>query len=139
MTDNDLRWLQRFDNFQRALLVLERGVRLAQSRELSELEQQGLIQGFAFTHELAWNLLKDYLTHQGVAGVVGSRDAARLAFQNGLISDLGRDPSEFQQLVNGNPFGTRLRHDVATPMALEPSPHNAPCADLLSHGAALIR
>jgi hypothetical protein len=36
-----------------ALLVLQRGVRLAQERELSELEQQGLIQGFTFTHELA--------------------------------------------------------------------------------------
>jgi nucleotidyltransferase substrate binding protein (TIGR01987 family) len=78
MTGNDIRWLQRFDNFQRALLVLERGVRLAQERELSELEQQGLIQGFEFTHELAWNLLKDYLTHQGISGVVGSRDATRL-------------------------------------------------------------
>ena len=87
MTSEDIRWLQRFDNFQRALLVLERGVRLAQERELSELEQQGLIQGFEFTHELAWNLLKDYLTHQGIAGIVGSRDATRLAFLNGLISD----------------------------------------------------
>ena len=87
MTGSDLRWLQRFDNFQRALLVLERGVQLAQARELSELEQQGLIQGFEFTHELAWNLLKDYLTHQGIAGVVGSRDATRLAFQNGLVAD----------------------------------------------------
>lgn len=87
MTSDDIRWLQRFDNFQRALLVLGRGVRLAQERELSELEQQGLIQGFEFTHELAWNLLKDYLTHQGIAGVVGSRDATRLAFLNGLISD----------------------------------------------------
>ena len=87
MTGNDIRWLQRFDNFQRALLVLERGVRLARERELSELEQQGLIQGFEFTHELAWNLLKDYLTHQGIAAVVGSRDATRLGFQNGLISD----------------------------------------------------
>ncbi len=87
MTNDDVRWLQRFDNFQRALLVLGRGVRLAQERELSELEQQGLIQGFEFTHELAWNLLKDYLTHQGIAGIVGSRDATRLAFLNGLISD----------------------------------------------------
>lgn len=42
MPDTDLRWRQRFDNFQRALLVLERGVDLARSRALSELEQQGL-------------------------------------------------------------------------------------------------
>ena len=83
MTGQDVRWIQRFDNFQRALLVLERGVRLAAERDLSELEQQGLIQGFAFTHELAWNLLKDYLKPQGIAAIVGSRDATRLAFQNG--------------------------------------------------------
>ena len=87
MPDTDLRWRQRFDNFQRALLVLERGVDLARSRELSELEQQGLIQGFEFTHELAWNLLKDYLQHQGIQGITGSRDAARLAFQTELIAD----------------------------------------------------
>jgi hypothetical protein len=39
MADADSRWRQRFENFQRALLVLERGVQLARSRELSELEQ----------------------------------------------------------------------------------------------------
>jgi nucleotidyltransferase substrate binding protein (TIGR01987 family) len=83
----DIRWMQRFDNFQRALQALERGVVLAQSRDLSELEQQGLIQGFEFTHELAWNVLKDYLKDQGIQDVVGSRDATRLAFRNGLISD----------------------------------------------------
>ena len=89
MADPDLRWRQRFDNFQRALQVLQRGVALAQQRPLSELEQQGLIQGFAFTHELAWNLLKDYLHYQGISGIIGSRDATRLAFQSGLLGDDG--------------------------------------------------
>ncbi|MCH9713343.1 MAG: nucleotidyltransferase substrate binding protein [Cyanobacteria bacterium] len=87
MADADVRWRQRFDNFERALQVLERGVALARQRPLSELEQQGLIQGFEFTHELAWNLLKDYLQHQGITGIIGSRDSTRLAFQNALISD----------------------------------------------------
>jgi nucleotidyltransferase substrate binding protein (TIGR01987 family) len=87
MADPDVRWRQRFDNFQRALQVLERGVELARQRPLSELEQQGLIQGFEFSHELAWNLLKDYLQHQGITGIIGSRDATRLAFQNDLIRD----------------------------------------------------
>jgi nucleotidyltransferase substrate binding protein (TIGR01987 family) len=87
MADPDVRWRQRFDNFERALQVLERGVHLARQRPLSELEQQGLIQGFEFTHELAWNLLKDYLQYQGIASIIGSRDATRLAFQNGLILD----------------------------------------------------
>ena len=87
MADPDIRWRQRFDNFQRALQVLERGVNLEQQRPLSELEQQGLIQAFEFTHELACNLLKDYLQHKGISGIIGSRDATRLAFQNDLISD----------------------------------------------------
>ena len=87
MADPDIRWRQRFDNFQRALQVLERGVDLGQQRPLSELEQQGLIQAFEFTHELAWNLLKDYLQYEGISGIIGSRDATRLAFQNDLISD----------------------------------------------------
>ena len=87
MADPDIRWRQRFDNFQRALQVLERGVDLGRQRPLSELEQQSLIQAFEFTHELAWNLLKDYLQYQGIASIIGSRDATRLAFQNGLILD----------------------------------------------------
>ncbi|MEB3198916.1 MAG: nucleotidyltransferase substrate binding protein [Synechococcaceae cyanobacterium] len=81
------RWRQRFDNVQRALQVLERGVALAEQRPLSELEQQGLIQGFEFTHELAWKLLKDDMEYQGISGLIGSRDATRLAFQSGLISE----------------------------------------------------
>ena len=83
----DIRWLQRFENFQRALQTLERAVQLSRQRELTELEQQGLIQGFEFTHELAWNVLKDYLREKGFSDVIGSRDATRLAFQNGLIAD----------------------------------------------------
>lgn len=84
---NDIRWVQRFESFSRALRVLSEGVDLARERELSDLERQGLIQGFEYTHELAWNVLKDYLTHQGIFGLIGSRDAVRAAFRNGLIED----------------------------------------------------
>jgi nucleotidyltransferase substrate binding protein (TIGR01987 family) len=51
------------------------------------LEQQGLIQRFEFTHELAWNVLKDYFYYQGSTNINGSRDATREAFQKGLIQD----------------------------------------------------
>ena len=81
----DIRWKQRFQNFQKAFQTLEEAVVLAQSRELTKLEQQGLIQSFEFTHELAWNMLKDYLEDKGIAGLVGSKDATRTAFKNGLI------------------------------------------------------
>lgn len=83
----DVRWKQRLDNYRRALQTLTEALALSKTRELSQLEQQGLIQGFEFTHELAWNLLKDYLGDQGIVGLIGSRDATRSAFKNELIGD----------------------------------------------------
>ena len=84
-TMQDIRWKQRFSNYLRAFQTLVEAVALAQTRELSKLEQQGLIQGFEFTHELAWNVLKDYLEDKGIIGLIGSKDATRAAFKNGLI------------------------------------------------------
>ena len=82
---HDVRWKQRLNNYLKALLTLTEAVQLAQVRTLSRLEQQGLIQGFEFTHELAWNVLKDYLENKGISGLIGSKDATRSAFKNGLI------------------------------------------------------
>jgi nucleotidyltransferase substrate binding protein (TIGR01987 family) len=86
MTD-DIRWLQRFANYTRALQSLSDAVALAVERPLSKLEQSGLIHAFEFTHEVVWNVLKDYLEQQGIFGLIGSRDASRSAFRNGLITD----------------------------------------------------
>ena len=61
MSSPDIRWLQRFDNFKRAFARLSEASELADQRDLSDLERQGLIQAFEFTHELAWNTLKDFL------------------------------------------------------------------------------
>ena len=83
----DIRWKQRFSNYAKVFQSLTEAVELSRQRELSALEQQGLIQTFKFTHELAWKVLKDYLEYQGVVEIVGSRDASRLAFQNSLALD----------------------------------------------------
>ncbi len=83
----DIRWKQRFDNFLRANQTLREAVDLARARPLTKLEIQGLIQSFEFTHELAWNVLKDYLENKGLFGLVGSKDASRAAFKNGLIEN----------------------------------------------------
>lgn len=83
----DVRWRQRFQSFRKAFAQLAKGAALAGERDLSELEQQGLIQAFEFTHELAWNTLKDFLESRGVAGLYGSRDATREAFAKGLIDN----------------------------------------------------
>ena len=83
----DIRWKQRFNNYLNALQTLTEAAELAQQRPLTKLEQQGLIQGFEFTHELAWNALKDYLDAQGFVGLIGSRNATRQAFKDALIQD----------------------------------------------------
>lgn len=85
--EHDMRWHQRLENYSKALGQLEKAVTLSKERELSDLEEQGLIQAFEFTHELSWNLLKDYLIFQGNSSITGSRDATREAFRMGLISD----------------------------------------------------
>ncbi|MGZ9164741.1 MAG: nucleotidyltransferase substrate binding protein [Anaerolineales bacterium] len=87
MVTQDVRWIQRFSHFTKALSQLRDAVALAQERPLSKLEEQGLIQAFEFTHELAWNTLKDFLEERGVQNLYGSRDATREAFKTGLIEN----------------------------------------------------
>lgn len=82
----DIRWHQRFLSFGVALARLCEAADLAATRPRSSLEQQGLIQAFEFTHELAWHVLKDFLQSRGVAGLYGSRGATREGFAQGLIA-----------------------------------------------------
>ena len=82
MSTIDIRWIQRFNNFCKAVKQLTKFI---EKGELSELEQQGLIQSFEYNYELAWNTIKDFYENQGETGIQGSRDAIRLAFQRGLI------------------------------------------------------
>jgi nucleotidyltransferase substrate binding protein (TIGR01987 family) len=83
----DIRCHQRLSNYSKALRQLESAVELSVERKLSNLEEQGLIQAFEFTHELSWNVLKDYFSNQGNPEITGSRDAFREAFRQGLIKD----------------------------------------------------
>ena len=87
MIEKDIRWQQRFQNFLKAFDLLQEAVLLMEKNDLTELEGQGLIHRFEFTHELAWNVLKDYFEYQGNTLITGSRDATREAFNKGLISD----------------------------------------------------
>jgi nucleotidyltransferase substrate binding protein (TIGR01987 family) len=81
----DLRWLQRFSNYQKALTQLN--LFIAKKNNLNELEEQGLIKSFEYTYELAWNTMKDFYESQGEANIQGSRDAIRLAFKRGMIEN----------------------------------------------------
>ncbi len=109
----DIRWKQRFSNFTMALQTLHRAVDLSKQRDLSELEQQGLIQGFEFTHELAWNVFKDYLEEQGFVGIIGSKNATREAFKNGLVGegDAWMDMIKARNLTS-HTYNTSLAADI---------------------------
>jgi nucleotidyltransferase substrate binding protein (TIGR01987 family) len=88
MNDNqDVRWRQRFNSYRTALKQLGEAVVLRRHRPLTNLEKQGAIQAFEYTYELGWNTLKDYLTYQGIIGLVGARDTIREAFRRELIRD----------------------------------------------------
>lgn len=100
--EQDIRWEQRFSNFVKALRKLSQAVEYIKhnfmdedapiddsdtGHVLDEMIKEGLIQRFEYTHELAWNVMKDYAVFQGNADVGGSRDATREAFQLNLVTD----------------------------------------------------
>lgn len=100
--EQDIRWEQRFSNYVKALDKLTQAVEyirhnfLDQDKPidnsdsgyvLDEIIKEGLIQRFEYTHELAWNVMKDYAIYQGNASIGGSRDATREAFQLHLVSN----------------------------------------------------
>lgn len=87
MDNKETRWVQRTISFGRAFARLKSAVELAEQRDLSDLEAQGLIQVFEYTHEVAWKTLKIFLESQGLLNLFGSRDTTRVAFRNGLIEN----------------------------------------------------
>lgn len=87
MKEQDIRWEQRFENYKKALAKLGEAVQLDSVRKLSELEKQGTIQAFEYTHELAWKVMQDFFIYQGNSEIRGSRDATRQAFSANLITD----------------------------------------------------
>ena len=85
--EQDVRWKQRFDNFDRAFALLrevhERGV-----DSLSQLEREGAIQRFEMAYELAWKTLRDYLAHIGIeVQPVAPREVIKAAFAARLLDD----------------------------------------------------
>ena len=92
MEDKDIRWIQRFSNYRRALARFNQAVEIVSDQmdwdeEVDDLLEEGLIQRFEYTHELAWKVMKDYAEYQGYTDIRGSRDAIRYGLQSGLIDD----------------------------------------------------
>ncbi len=84
MNNKDIRWLQRFSNYNKALQQLSRFI---EKEDLNELEKQGLIKAFEYTYELAWKTLQDLLKEKGYKDVVGPKPVIEQSFQDGYISN----------------------------------------------------
>ncbi len=83
--EKDTRWIQRFENFKKALENLGEAVALAEKRKLSHLEKQGLIHAFEITYDLGWNTIRDYYQSQGESKLKGSRNVFKVAADRGLV------------------------------------------------------
>ncbi|MDF1570908.1 MAG: nucleotidyltransferase substrate binding protein [Bacteroidales bacterium] len=98
----DTRWKQRFSNYKKAMDKLSEAVDFVKKvmpdqgmgnfppgYEVVQVEvlREGLIQRFEFTHELAWNVMKDFLEEVGEVKIYGSKDATREAFKAELVED----------------------------------------------------
>lgn len=84
----DIRWKQRFENFNRAFQLLQSAFEGKSLDEFSDLEKEGVIRRFKYTFELAWKTIKDYLLHNGVLlQQITPRSAIKEAFAAKVIED----------------------------------------------------
>ena len=87
-SNKDIRWKQRFQNFDRAFLLLRSALEERGLEQMSDLEKEGLIQRFEYSYELAWKTMKDYLEEQGtIINPVTPRNVIKEAFSAQIIAD----------------------------------------------------
>lgn len=98
--EKDIRWEQRFSNYRKALYKLTQAIDYIKHASenhkekpedgrlvLDEIVKEGLIQRFEYTHELGWNVMKEYAEYQGNFDIKGSRDATRQGFKMNLFTN----------------------------------------------------
>jgi nucleotidyltransferase substrate binding protein (TIGR01987 family) len=82
------RWLYRFDNYKRAFGLLREAMDIIDTRPLTQLEKEGVIQRFEYTWELAWKTIKDYMEHEGVVlDKITPASVLRAAFEAHIITN----------------------------------------------------
>ena len=86
LNNPDIRWRQRFDNFERAFRKLDLAVNTHNQMPDDELIAIALIKSFEFTYELGWKTLKDYLEYTGIE-VKLPREVIKQAFANELVEN----------------------------------------------------
>ncbi|MCP4251816.1 MAG: nucleotidyltransferase [Candidatus Scalindua sp.] len=87
MKDEEIRWKQRFQNFEKACNKLENVLGFYIKEPENELYQMALVQSFEFTFELGWKTLKDYLSYSGIKKISLPRDVIKQGFHHHIIED----------------------------------------------------
>lgn len=101
MENQDIRWQQRFRNYEKAFLKLKEAV---ESENLNELERNGLIQRFEFTLDLSWKVMSDFLKEKGFIFKPSPKDTFRQAQEGGFITYA-------QTLIDGLVIRNELSND----------------------------
>ena len=84
MGNGEIRWKQRFQNFEKSLNYLEHAMQI-QNPDI--IQKAGLIQFFEMGFELSWNVMKEYMEEQGFLELRSPRDTIKKAFEIQLIAD----------------------------------------------------
>ena len=102
MPKEDIRWIQRFSNYRKALEKLRDAVADYDEEEMSDLEKEGVIQRFEYTFELAWRTLQDLLAYRGYANIHGPNPVLKQSLQDGYIHNekLWRTMKEAREITS---------------------------------------
>lgn len=84
MRNQDIRWKQRFQNFEKAMSYLEQGLEIPNP---DIVQKAGVIQFFEMSFELAWNLVKDYLEEQGFVDIKSPRGTLKKAYEMNMLEN----------------------------------------------------
>jgi len=91
----DIRWKQRFNNFNRAFLLLREAME-NDLATLSQLEKEGIIQRFEYTFELAWKVLKDKMENDGI---VLDQISPKAVIRQAYIAKFIDDPETWLKMI----------------------------------------
>jgi len=103
MENKDIRWKQRFANFEKAFSKLKEAI---ETKNLNELERNGLVQRFEFTLDLSWKVMKDFLEEKGFIFKPSPKDTFRQAQEARFIDNA-------QALIDGLDIRNTLSHDYS--------------------------
>ena len=122
----DVRWKQRFENFERAYTLFKEIFIDGNPHDLSELEKAGGIQRFEFTFELSWKLMKDYLEWGGIEPdeaiprqIIKEAFAAKLIDDGKVWIDMLKNRNELSHTYSGEILASsieKIRREYAEPI-----------------------